>query len=74
MVRHYKRKKEKTYSENQIQKELDDVRNNKMTTYAAAAYYQIPRSTLNTRLTCLRDTPGRPTVFMLEFEKRIKIL
>ncbi|KAJ2937643.1 hypothetical protein O0L34_g19317 [Tuta absoluta] len=69
MVRHYKRKKEKTYSELQIQKALDDVRKKKMTTYAAAAYYQIPRSTLNTRLTCIRDSPGRPTVFTPKFEK-----
>lgn len=42
MVRHYKRKREKTYSELTIQKALEDVRSNKMTAYAAAKYHNIP--------------------------------
>lgn len=69
MVRHYKRKREKTYSELTIQKALEDVRSNKMTAYAAAKYHNIPRSTLKTRLNCSHVSAGHPTIFSPEFEK-----
>ena len=50
MVRNYKRKTEKgagaAYSSEDLEKALSDVKNGNKTTRGAAAYYNIPRSTL----------------------------
>lgn len=71
MVRHYIRKKEKAYTDLDLQKAIDDVKNNGMSSSQAALVYGIPRTTINTRLQCVHDTVGRPTVFSADFEKRM---
>lgn len=71
MVQYNKRKKRIKILRNPNSEGAGWWRKHKITTYAAAAYYQIPRSTLNTRLTWRRGAPGRPTVFTAEFEKRM---
>lgn len=71
MVRNYKRIKEKSYTESQLKNAVEDVKNKKLTSSQAAQLYGVPRTTINTRLHCVYETAGRPTVFSPEFEKQI---
>ncbi|CAH2220869.1 jg19049 [Pararge aegeria aegeria] len=72
MVRHYKRIKEKSYSERQLEQAVDAVKENKMTLSQAAKLFAIPRTTIYFRLNhCVMTRAGHPTVFSPEFEKRM---
>lgn len=72
MVRHYKRIKEKSYSERQLERAVDAVKENKMTLSQAAKLFEIPRTTISFRLNhCVMTRAGHPTVFSPEFEKRM---
>lgn len=78
MVRNYKRKKIIKYSEEDLQKAVEEVRTKKLTSYEAAEKYGIPRSTIIHRLYGTRGAKqskaGRPTVFSLDVESKIASL
>lgn len=64
MVRHYKRIKEKSYSERQLERAVDAVKENKMTLSQAAKLFEIPRTTISFRLNhCVMTRAGNLTVF-----------
>lgn len=78
MVRHYKRKKEKGYTKEDLLKAVEAVKLKAMNCYKASEIFGIPRATIQARITGTRGAkmpgPGKPTVFSRNQEIRIASL
>ncbi|XP_022827114.1 uncharacterized protein LOC111356860 [Spodoptera litura] len=74
MPRTYIKKKNKTYTSQDLATAIQKVRNGELTAYAAAQMYKIPMTTLHDHVKTkdtLRQNAGRPTVLPVEDEKKL---
>lgn len=72
MPRTYLKKKNKTYTSQDLATAIQKVRNGELTAYTAAQKYKIPMTTLHDHVKTkdtLRQNAGRPIVLPLEDEK-----
>lgn len=74
MPRTYLKKKNKTYTSQDLATATQKVRNGELTAYAVAQKYNIPMTTLHDQVKTkdtLRQNAGRPIVLPLEDEKKL---
>ncbi|PZC77478.1 hypothetical protein B5X24_HaOG203356 [Helicoverpa armigera] len=73
MPRTYLKKKNKSYSPQDLASAIQQVRNGELTAYAAAQKYKIPMTTLHDHVKTkdTRQNAGRPIVLPLEDEKKL---
>lgn len=71
MTRKYNRKKNLTYSKEELNEAVFKINSNELTLSAASAQYKIPKSTLHSHMSGRTNTftPGRPTLLNI-FEER----
>lgn len=78
MVRKYKKKRVKKYSDENLLQAVDAVKTKRMNSYKASEMFSVPRSTIVSHVTGNRGqkqaTPGKPTVFSRQQEEHLTVL